>query len=99
MLQSAQLRAVVNTVLSLLGSVLSTFAASAFVDNRFNIMHVQVPLTAAFVTLCTLEFPSDDCCSAERFGLLICWLAAAVDLGTSISDGPVTLRTTCAHRV
>jgi ammonium transporter Rh len=41
-LQSAQLRAVVNTVLSLLGSVLSTFAASAFVDNRFNIMHVQV---------------------------------------------------------
>ena len=43
-LQSAQMRAIVNTVLALLGSCLSTFAASAFVDNRFNIMHVQVPI-------------------------------------------------------
>ena len=43
-LQSAQMRAIVNTVLALLGSCLSTFAASAFVDNRFNIMHVQVLL-------------------------------------------------------
>ncbi len=46
MLQSAQLRAIVNTVLALLGSCVSTFAASAFVDNRFNIMHVQVPPSA-----------------------------------------------------
>ena len=41
-LQSAQVRAIVNTVMSLLGSCVSTFAMSAVVGDRFNIMHVQV---------------------------------------------------------
>ena len=43
-LQAGQFLACVNTVISLLGSCISTFAVSAFVDDGFNIMHVQVRL-------------------------------------------------------
>ena len=40
-LQASQFLTIVNTVISLLGSCFATFAVSALVDNRFNIMHVQ----------------------------------------------------------
>ncbi len=33
---------VTNTILSLLGSTIATFVASAALENRFNMVHIQV---------------------------------------------------------
>ena len=43
-LQAAQFRTLINTVLSLLGSCLSTFAVSALVENKFSMVHIQVAI-------------------------------------------------------
>nr|AAM17923.1 Rh protein homolog-2 [Chlamydomonas reinhardtii]AAM19664.1 Rh2 protein [Chlamydomonas reinhardtii] len=56
--KSAQFLAIVNTLLSLLGAVLSVFATSALVGGRFNMVHIQNSTLAGGVAMgaaCTLR--------------------------------------------
>ena len=45
-MRASQFHCVINTVLALLGSAFAAFGISSLLENKFNMVHIQVPRLA-----------------------------------------------------
>ena len=105
--KSAQFLAIVNTLLSLLGAVLSVFATSALVGGRFNMVHIQNSTLAGGVAMgaaCTLRLTPGGALavglgagaiSTLGFQYLMPFLDRTIGLGDTCGEAVISF--VCAH--